>query len=235
MTICRLTISGPGPNAMSHETVRELRAAIAEAGDRPLLLTGQGRAFSAGLDLKALVKMSVDDFGAFLEDLEALGRELFLHPAPTIASINGHCVAGGYLLAACCEYRIAPAEDRVRFGLPAVRLGLQYPPSILNALRFALDRRAADEILLGAESFGAYRALELGMVDELVDDVEAASIAWLEQRAALPAEAYAATKRSLRLNYATVSDEEARRFRDDVIPSWADPERIQRMMEALGK
>ena len=230
-----LVIEGPGPNAISHETVLALHRGLDEAGDRPVVLTGAGAAFSAGLNLKALVKMTASDFAVFLEDLERLAARLFLHPAPTVALINGHCVAGGYLLAACCDWRVAPAAGEVRFGLPAVRLGLQYPPVFLRIVRYGLSVPAQEEILLGAEQHLAPRALELGMVDELAADPRAAAMAWLERRAALPREAWNATKQTLRAPVVAVTDEERRRFAEQVVPSWSDPERIQRMLAAIGK
>lgn len=236
MEFAVLTISGPGPNAISPDTVRRLRQELAAADNRPILLTGEGNAFSAGLDLKTLATMNAEQFGEFLEDLEALGRELFLHPAPTVASIHGHCVAGGYLLAACCERRFATNNDKIRFGLPAVKLGLQYPPVLLNAVKYAIPRWHWEEVLLGAVQVGAHKAKEMGMVDALVDgDVRAYSEAWLLERAALPRDAYAATKRSLRAPRVEISEDEKRRFKEDVIPSWADPERMQRLLAATAK
>ena len=235
MSYATLTISGPGPNAISHDTVRRLRDELASAGSRPIMLTGAGDVFSAGLDLNALATMSAEGFGDFLEDLEALGRDLFLHPAPTVAKIQGHCVAGGYLLAATCERRVVRNDDRIRFGLPAVKLGLQYPPVLLRAVQYTVPREHWEEVLLGAVRVGAERALQMGMIEELVDDVDARAAEWLEARASLPQEAYAATKRSIRAPHAVVPEEEIARFKSDVIPSWADPERLQRLLVAAGK
>lgn len=235
MDYATLTISGPGPNTISHDTVKRLRDELAAAGVKPLVLTGAGDVFSAGLDLKALVTMTAEGFGDFLEDLEALGKGLFLHPAPTVARIQGHCVAGGYLLAACCERRIVRNDDRIRFGLPAVKLGLQYPPVLLRAVQYTVPRRSWEEVLLGAVQVGAERALEMGLIEELADDVDARTSTWLAGRASLPAEAYGATKLSIRGPHADISAAEALRFKRDVIPSWADPDRLQRLLAATQK
>lgn len=235
MDYATLTISGPGPNAISHDTIKRLRDELAAAGSKPIVLTGAGAAFSAGLDLKSLATMSAEGFGDFLEDLEGFGRDIFLHPAPTVARIQGHCVAGGYLLAATCERRIVRNDDRIRFGLPAVRLGLQYPPVLLRAVQYTIPREHWEEVLLGAVQVGAVRAHAMGMIDELVEDVDARSLEWLESRASLPAEAYGATKMSIRGPHAEISEAEVQRFKSDVIPSWADPERLQRLLAATKK
>lgn len=235
MEYATLTIRGPGPNAISHDTVKRLRDELASAGDKPILLTGEGDVFSAGLDLNALAKMSAEDFVDFLEDLEGFGRDLFLHPAPTVACIQGHCVAGGYLLAATCERRIVRNDNHIKFGLPAVKLGLQYPPVLLRAVQYAIPRENWEEILLGAVRVGADRALEMGVINELVDDVQARSAQWLSERAKMPRDAYAATKMSVRGPLVEITDEEAARFKRDVIPSWSDPERLQRLLDATKK
>lgn len=235
MEYATLTIRGPGPNAISHDTVKRLRDELAKADDKPILLTGEGEVFSAGLDLNALAKMSAENFVDFLEDLEGFGRDLFLHPAPTVACIQGHCVAGGYLLAATCERRIVRNDNHIKFGLPAVKLGLQYPPVLLRAVQYAIPRENWEEILLGAVRVGADRALEMGVINELVDDVHARSVAWLSERAKMPRDAYAATKMSVRGPLAEITDEEAARFKRDVIPSWSDPARLQRLLDATKK
>lgn len=235
MDYATLTIRGPGPNAISHDTVKRLREELAAANGKPILLTGDGEVFSAGLDLNALAKMSAEAFVDFLEDLEGLGRDLFLHPAPTVACIQGHCVAGGYLLAATCERRIVRNHDRIKFGLPAVKLGLQYPPVLLRAVQYAIPREFWEDILLGAVRVGAHRALEMGVINELTDDVHARSVEWLTERAAMPRDAYAATKMSVRGPLVEITDEEKARFKRDVIPSWSDPERLQRLLDATRK
>ncbi len=228
-----ITIQGPGPNAISPATIADLADQLDRAGSVPLLVRGEGNAFSAGLDLKALLRMSVDEFRAFLEGLEALAERLFMHPAPTVAHIHGHCVAGGYFIAACCEHRVSRDDAAIRLGLPAVKLGLEYPPLFMRIVRYALPTSSAEEVLLGSGAFGPQRALELGMIDEISDDAEAAAHAFLARRAALPRHAYAATKTTLRRETTRVTAEEREHFLTTVIPNWADPARIERMMTAL--
>ncbi len=232
MDYATLVIEGNGPNAISPDTVKKLRADLAAADGKPVLLTGKGDVFSAGLDLKAMMSMSADDFIEFLGNLEGLGRDLFLHPAPTVACIQGHCVAGGYLLASTCERRIVHNHNRYKFGLPAVKLGLQYPPVLLRTVQYAIPREHWEDVLLGAVRVGAHKALEMGMINELADDVHARSVEWLMERAAMPREAYAATKRSIHEPLLNIPNGEMERFAKDVIPSWSDPERLARLAAA---
>lgn len=230
-----LTIQGPGPNALAPAELRRLLSELEAAGDSPIVLTGAGDAFSAGLDLTALVKMSAADFGSFLEDLELFARRLFLHPAPTVAVLNGHCVAAGYMLAAACEHRVALASDTLKLGLPAVKLGLQYPPTLLAIIRYVIPQKYHEEVLLGSRAVPAIRGMAMGMIEEMAEDPMHRGLEWLERRASLPSDAYAATKNTLRASHVEITDDERRRFIEQVIPSWSDPERIQRMLKAIGK
>jgi enoyl-CoA hydratase/carnithine racemase len=231
----QLTIQGPGPNALSPTELTRLLGELEEAGDAPIVLTGDGEAFSAGLDLKALVDMSASDFEDFLGDLETFARRLFLHPAPTVAVLNGHCVAAGYMLAAACEHRVAAAEDSLKLGLPAVKLGLQYPPTLLAIIRYTIPQQYHEEILLGSRAVPAVRGLAMGLIEEMAEDPMERGLRWLEKRASLPRDAYGATKRTLREEHVEISDAERKRFKEQVVPSWSDPERIDRMLKAIGK
>lgn len=231
----KIVISGPGPNALSPDSLARLSDALDDAGDRPIVLTGEGRAFSAGLDLTALVTMNATDFESFLTDLEAFAHRLFLHPAPTVAVLNGHCVAAGYMIAAACEHRVA-ASRALKVGLPAVKLGLQYPPTLLAIIRYVIPVAYHEEVLLGSQAHASTKGLAMGMIDEIAaEDEMARGLEWLEARASLPRDAYAATKRTLREDVVQISDAERTKFREQVVPSWADPERIQRMLKAIGK
>lgn len=230
-----LTIQGPGPNALGPDEVQRLQSELDEAKGAPIVITGEGGAFSAGLNLHALVEMSASDFEYFLQSLESFARQLFLHPAPTVAVLNGHCVAAGYMLASACEYRIARASDNLKLGLPAVKLGLQYPPTLLAIVRHAMPERVHEEILLGSRAVQAVRGLSMGLIDEMAEEPMERGLDWLTQRAALPRDAYAATKRTLREPYVQVTAAERKEFKERVVPSWADPERIARMRKAIGK
>ena len=93
--IVEIVLEGPAKNALGMELMRSLRARIAAAEGRPLLLRGSGDAFSAGLNLQEIVAADADGALRFLAELDGLAVELFRHPAPTVAAVNGHAIAGG--------------------------------------------------------------------------------------------------------------------------------------------
>lgn len=217
-----IVLRGRGPNTLTLESLRRFVDELDEAGDEPILIRGEGNAFSAGLDLDALESDVQDLLGAMEE---AAGR-LFLHPGPAVACINGHAIAGGCLIALACDHRVLADAPEVRVGMSALSLGLVYPPIVLEVLRHALPPRSLERVLLGAERFGPREALSLGLVDELATDPLTVARERLERLASHPRAAYTYTKRALRTP-ALVMDEADRQLRlEEAARAW-NPEAIR--------
>lgn len=238
-----IELKGAGPNALSVAMLERLDRALEQAlsdSVAPLMITGSGHAFSAGLDLKELATLSDDAMANMLRRMEQVALRLFLYPGPTVALINGHCIAGGCLLAACCDYRFAK-DDRgqarpIKYGMTAGRLGVLYPPTVLAILAARLHAAHLEDVLLGAARFGSARALEVGLIDELVvGSLRDAGETFLSSRSAVPAEAYGETKRRLRGKKVGRSEEDERYFVEQVIPSWVAPETRARLAAVASK
>ena len=177
--------------------------------DTPLLLRGAGKAFSAGLDLDAVIADGPAEISAAIE---AAAEALFLHPAPTVAAIHGHAIAGGCLLAQCCDFRVIRNDASIKMGMPGVALGINYPPTLLAILRYRVPAAALERVLLGADNHAPIKALELGLVDEVVDDAIQAGEDRLANLASLPRAAYAETKHALRAAAVAVDATDRDRF-----------------------
>lgn len=215
-----LTLRGRGPNTMSTAMLLEIERALDDAGDQPLLLTGAGTAFSAGLDLDALATLDAGGVRDLLLAMERVTHRLFLHPAPTVALVNGHAVAGGCLVAQCCDVRIAVEDPKLRIGMTGVAIGLTYPPFVLDVFGARLTPPNVEKVLLSAARFDVDRALALGLLDEVASDAKVAAEAALAERAALPRASYAATKLAIRKPRIDASAPARARFLDEVIPRW---------------
>ncbi len=216
-----ITISGPGKNALSLELMQSLLAQVADlapSGD-PLLLVGDGDAFSAGLDLKQVHALDLDAMRGFHRALEDLVEALWRYPGPTAAAVNGHAIAGGLILALMCDHRVVTTQPRARLGLNEVALGLRFPPRVLAMVRDRLRREHEWEILLGAGLHGPADALRLGMVDAIDDEPAAAATAWLERFSRHPQGAYAGAKLMLRPVVELTPAQQAH-FEQDVLPLW---------------
>ena len=125
-------LKAPGKNALSTALMEHVLGEVRTAGDAPLFLVGDGDTFSAGLNLKEVAALDAPGLTRYLGLLEDLVGALYLHPGPTVAYLNGHAIAGGCVMALCCDVRVMTARPGARIGLNEVALGLQFPPRTLS-------------------------------------------------------------------------------------------------------
>jgi enoyl-CoA hydratase/carnithine racemase len=170
--VARITLNRPEVlNAGDPRWVAELNEAVAQVGARTDLrvavITGAGRAFSTGVDLKSLAggHMTLAHFVAWEDAMTAIERM----PLPFIAAINGHCLGGGLQLALVCDYRLAGADASI--GLPAVKECL-IPSMALYRLPRLIGAARARELILTGDPITAARAEHYGLVDRAVPTAE---------------------------------------------------------------
>jgi enoyl-CoA hydratase/carnithine racemase len=230
-----IVLEGPGRNALGTALMTRTIAAIEAARGRPLLVTGAGAAFSAGLDLREVAALAPDGMATFLTLLERLFTTLYQHPAPTVALVNGHAIAGGCVLALCCDARVAVADPTAKIGLNETALGVLFPPRTLAIVRARVPARHQDEVLLGAGLYPPERARSLGLVDEVAADAPAAARATLAALAGHPAAAYSRLKRALRGGAPAdlASDAVLAAYLDDAVPIWTGDEVRRRIAAVL--
>jgi enoyl-CoA hydratase/carnithine racemase len=228
-----LTLAAPGRNALSSDHMRRLVAEIGEAGGRPLLLTGADSTFSAGLNLKEVASLDAAGMTRFLQLLDAVMRALYEYAGPTVACVNGHAIAGGCVLALCCDWRVAVDRADVRIGLNEVALGLEFPPMIMNLVRDRVPRRHVERVVLEAGLHDPRTARDLGLVDEVAGDPLPVAQAALARLAGVPPTTFAATKRTLRNGVLALDDAQQRHFEQQIVPSWCAPETKARITAQL--
>ena len=169
--------------------------------DSPVVLTGTGRRFSAGLDLDEHFRLFAGDPGrrrvVVLPGYRATNMRLFTYPRPTVAAINGHAFAGGLITAAVCDHRIAVTGDAT-FGLNEVPIGIPMPAVYIRMLTYAWGKPVAARASLLGEIFTPAQAHGLGMVRELVPatDLLDRAVAIAGQTPEDCLEQYAFTKRA---------------------------------------
>jgi len=118
------------------------------------------------------------------------------HPGPSVACVGGHAIAGGCVLAPCCDRSVATDSERARIGLTEVALGACFPPAILRLLRQRLPAGRREELLLDARPYAPREALRVGPVDEVAADPFAVARERPAELARHPARAYAPAKGS---------------------------------------
>lgn len=232
--VYELVMDAPRKNALGTALMEDLLGRIRHAAGRPLLLAGTGDTFSAGLDLKEVAALDPPGMERFLGLLDDLVDALYGHAAPTVACVNGHAIAGGCVLALCCDLRIAADRPALRIGLNEVALGLEFPPKILALVRRRVPPRSVERVTLEGALHDPQTALQLGLVDEVAAEAGAAARTRLAALAAHPRAAYVATKRALRGGALELSAAERRHHREHVVPAWCAPEVKARVVAALG-
>jgi enoyl-CoA hydratase len=229
-----VTMNGPGKNALGSTMMHSVMAQFEAAGGEPVLLTGAGDAFSAGLDLREVLTLEPQGMVGFLELLEKLLQSIYTYPGPVVALVNGHAIAGGCLVAMAADWRVASQGVAMKIGLNEVALGLRYPPRVLSLVKKRLEPRRVAEVVLGAGLHDAEGALRLGLLDEIAADARAAAAARLSSLAAHPRDGYGAAKRDVR-GTLECSAEEDRQFREEGLSAWVAPELRARLTKALGR
>lgn len=145
-----------------HDVLDELEAV---EGPLAVVITGEGKFFSNGLDLEALAA-SPAAVDAVLVELHRLFGRLLLFPAYTVGALNGHSFAAGAMMACCLDYRIM-REDRGYWCLPEADLGLPLTPGMFAAVTARLPVAAVAEAMNTARRYAATEALTAGLVDEV--------------------------------------------------------------------
>lgn len=214
-----VVLEGPAKNALGSKLMDATIAAIQAADGAPLLITGSGDSFSAGLNLKEILEADAEGMTVFLDKLGVLLDAIWRYPGPTVAAINGHAIAGGALVALLCDHRVVTSEPRARIGLNEVAIGVRFPPFLLRMIEARMGALHMSEVVLGAHLFGPEDAVRVGLADEVSDDAYATGKKRLAGLARHNASIYAATKASMRPLIAA-TEAEQRSFADDVLPVW---------------
>jgi len=170
--VARLTLNDPERrNPLTHPVLDAIAATLPRLDHgidvRCVVITGTGRAFSAGYDIRSIPEES------FEHDAEALVAHPFAaamdaisaHPYPVVAAINGHCLGGGLELTVRCDLRICAEEAKL--GMPPAKLGLVYGHTGLERFIDCVGIPRTKELFLTGRNFDGPRAEEIGLVHEV--------------------------------------------------------------------
>ena len=155
---------------MIHMLGEALQRADAEESVRVVLLTGEGRAFCAGGDLKKYVSMTRDPAGwsTFLEDAHSMFAAMRVHRKPVVSLVNGIAVAGGLELIVCSDFAYAARSARI--GDSHLRFGMMGGGGALTFIPRALGAARARELIFSGRVLSSDEALAWGVVNRVVED-----------------------------------------------------------------
>ena len=188
-------------NALDKELLQALDdhlVALEEEPWRAVVMTGEGRAFSAGLDLQRLAEGGADYVSSLLEVLTRLLMRLLEFPRPTVAAINGHAIAGGCVLACTCDARLMVSGGG-RIGVTELLVGVPFPTAVLEPVREVVDSRFLRRLVYESALLSAEEALDAGFVDEVLppEDLIPRALELGERLARIRPPVFTMTKRQL--------------------------------------
>jgi len=202
-SVAVLSIAHGPVNVMDLEllaAITETFTGLADDPARAVVLTGAGRAFSAGVDLSRILAGGHDYIAEFMPALSEALMAVFTFDRPVIAAVNGHAIAGGAVLALAADQRVM-TSGKGAIGTPEALVGVAFPRAALDIVVYAVGEIVGRKMIIGAENYPPEQALALGIVDELADPESVVSRAvevatGLAER--IPADAFAHTKLQLR-------------------------------------
>ena len=157
-------------NAMNRQLWIDFQEALEDVKGDPeikvLIITGEGRAFSTGADLKDSKDRTPEQYRDYLVELQETSRKIIRFEKPTIAAINGYALGSGYELALACDIRIAAEEAKI--GSPEARVTSSVTGGAMRLVQDLIGPGKAKELLFTAEYIDGKEAERIGLVNRAV-------------------------------------------------------------------
>jgi enoyl-CoA hydratase len=222
-------------NAMSIEFCEALTARFAEISSaRAVVMTATGRTFSAGVDLVRLLEGGAPYVRKFLPVLSNMFATIFSHPAPVVAAINGHAIAGGCVLACAADKRLM-ARNGGRIGVTELLVGVPFPPAAMEIMRCAAAPQFFADAIFSGATYTPAEAVARGFVHEVVEPqaLLERAVAAAKALAALPPKAFALSKRQTRAP--ALERMQSPELDAAIAQIWTAPETLGRVRDYVGR
>ena len=195
--VARLALRNPPLNVIDIPMMEELAQTLGDIEARSdisiVVLSGAGRAFSAGVDVAAHTPDKVE---MMLLKFHAVIRALVSSKKVTVATVRGHCLGGGAELAIVCD--VAYTTASAKWGFPEIKLAC-YPPVACTALAALVGQKRGAELILTGRTIGGIEAAEMGLANRAVADEELAAVVdqTVQELLSLSPAALAVTKKAI--------------------------------------
>lgn len=174
--IAIITLSHGATNSITIDTLRQIDAIVKKVNAQDelkgVVLTGEGRFFSSGFHLPDFISFkSTEEIHAWFDEEEELLLNFFTSDKPVICAMNGHSAAAGLIWAMASDYRLVKNHPKVKLGMSEIKIGLPLSVAQSEIVRYGLDsERTYRNVMFFGEMIGVEKALEIGMVDEIVEE-----------------------------------------------------------------
>jgi len=157
-------------NAMNKQLWLDMQAALEDAKSDPnvnvLIITGEGRSFSTGADLKESKTRTLEEYRDYLVELQEASRKIIRFEKPTIAAINGYALGSGYELALACDIRVAAEEAQI--GSPEAKVTSSVTGGAFRLVQNLIGPGKAKELLFTGDYIDGKEAERIGLVNKSV-------------------------------------------------------------------
>jgi enoyl-CoA hydratase/carnithine racemase len=228
-------------NALNAELLKELEDSLGEIRNDPeicalVLTSANEKFFSAGFDIPELYSQEISVFKEFFRSFNRICLDLYTLPCPTVAALTGHTVAGGFILASCCDYRFMAPGKKV-CGLNEVQIGVPVPYIADLTLRQLVGDREATEIMYSGTLLPAENAFQIKFLDALVSPEELLKEAVSKARTLgrLPRAAFQRIKTNRTAEIAARVRQELEEDIQTFLKMWYSEEARERLKEAMKK
>jgi enoyl-CoA hydratase/carnithine racemase len=228
-------------NALNLEMVQDLAKVLENLrinSDVRALVLGSSneKFFSIGFDIPNLFELSQNDFSEFYKAFNQACMALYTLPKPTVACLTGHAIAGGCILALCCDYRVI-GEGRKLMGLNEIKLGVPVPYLADCILQSIVGKRTARDVVEYGEFFESEVSLKKGLVDEVVPQSEVMTRAMekAEVLSLMPPAAYQGIKKNRVEDVETRIRSKWEAQQRDFVELWYSEDARKRLREAMEK
>ena len=217
-------------NAMNLEFLQEFHRQLnlidEDSSIDHVVIAGNERVFSAGVDLKRLIAEGASYLDEFLLQLTGLFMRVFEFPKPVVAAITGHAVAGGCVLACAADYRVI--SNRAKIGVPELRVGVPFPVSGMEIMRWATTPQAFRKVINTGATFTGPAAVTTGFADESVESEQVIDVAIqsLKPFSIVPRDVFRLTKRQMRAPVIESIRQGREAFSDEINQLWRAEETV---------
>jgi enoyl-CoA hydratase len=218
-----LALSRPPVNPIDLSVVEAFNAEVSKAAATSacagVVITGQGRAFSAGIDVKAVPTYNAATLRRMVELVNATVLVLYGMPKPTVAAVNGAAIGAGLVLALACDVRLA-AAGTYALGLTEVTAGIPFPAAPMVVVQAELDRHVARDLVLTGRVFQPSAPVAAVVFDEVCQPDALLSTAIERARSSSRLPAYGTVKQQFKAEALARLRDIVERHADPMLQSW---------------
>jgi len=226
--VATMYFNNPPVNAIELDVLADIDEALsyleADNDVRAVVFTGKGDCLSAGLDLRVIPLYGPAQQRELIETVNSVVLKIYSLPIPTVVAVNGHAIAGGFIILTAFDYRVCTSSS-CQLGLTESRLGIPFSIATLEVVRSGLAPHVTRRLMLTGITIGPEEALAGGVVDELQppERVLPRAQEMAAYFATLPQSGYPKIKRQLHKETITLM-EKVMAAGDPLLKEWIDAE-----------